>query len=244
MMMMPPARLASSHVALEGLTLVGGLVRGEQMRATCLVVESVVLVEDKRLGHIEAIRCGGHTHAGHALACRSGQVAASGWRWRPTCRQLWLLWHCRAIGLVDWRCWCRLLLGQGDRVRWTISIVSQIADCILNEGTQRGRVNTEIDIVIVKIGEQKDGHTIGEHPNILVLIDLDVSGEHQADIVAINDIVELWRIRHRRVPTTNSILINQIEELNAIVTHDTRRGVCIRSALIEGNELVVGVLGA
>lgn len=217
--------------------------RGEEMRATRLVVESVVLVENKRLGHIEAVRCGGHTHAGYALARRSGQVAASGWRWRPACRQLWLLWHCGAIGLVDWRCWCRLLLGQGDRVRWTVSIVSQIADSILDKSTQRGRVDTEIDIVIVKIGEQKDRHTIGEHPNILVLIDLHVSGEHQADIITINDIVELWRIRHRRVPTTNSILINQIEELNAIVTHDARRGVGIRSALIEGNELVVGVFG-
>jgi len=58
MLVVPPARLAGVHIGLQAIlsTRRSGLMGGEQMGATRLVVDAIVLVEDVGLWHLNSGR--------------------------------------------------------------------------------------------------------------------------------------------------------------------------------------------
>jgi len=88
MLVVPPARLTGVHIGLQAIlsTRWSGLMGGEQMGATRLVVDAIVLVEDVGLWHLNSGRthgiCG-HTDAGDHISRVGGwQVGATRRRWR------------------------------------------------------------------------------------------------------------------------------------------------------------------
>lgn len=250
---MPPAGLAGIHVRLEAVRCAGGrgLVGGEEVGATGLVVEAVVLVEYVRLGHLHAGRAhrvGGDTDTGDDWAGAGRQVSAAGrQRWgrgRGGPAGLRLLWQHRTVLFgVQWRSHRQHgLLGYGDRVRRPVGVVPQITDRVLDQRGQGGGVDTEIGIGVVQVGEQEDGHPVGQHPHVLHFVDFDVGGEHQTDVVPIDDAVELGGVRHGGVPAAHGVLVDQVEQLDAVVAHDPGRGVGVRATFVQCDEVVVAIL--
>lgn len=54
--------------------------------------------------------------------------------------------------------------------------------------------------------------------------------------------MELGGVGHGGVPAAHGILVNQVEELDAVVAHDTGRGVGVGATFVQGDEVVVAVL--
>lgn len=188
-LVVPPAGLAGTHVRLEAVLSAGGrgLVGGEEVGATGLIVEAVVLVEYIRLGHLHAgrtHRIGGNTYTGHHRAGAGRQVGAAGWqRWcwgrGGPAGLRFLRQHRTVLFGVQWRPHRQHgLLGYGNGVGRSVGIVPQIADRVLDQRGQGGGVDTEIGIGVVQVGEQEDGHPVGKYPHVLHFVDFDVGWEH------------------------------------------------------------------
>lgn len=197
MLVMPPSRLAGIDVGLQATVLHRGhgLVGGEEVGATGFVVDAIVLVEDVRLGHLHAGRAHcvrGHTDAGDGS--RVGrQISATRWRrrWSPARLRLQRQRRTILLGVQRRANGQGSLLGYGHRIRGPVGIVPQIANRVLHESRQRGRVDPEVGVRIIQVREQEHGHPVRQDPHVLVLVDLDVGGKDQAHIIPIHDPVEL-----------------------------------------------------
>lgn len=136
----------------------------------------------------------------------------------------------------------RILRDEGVLIESVKVFLAEIANGAGDQGGQRRRVDAEVHVRVVELGDEEHGHSVGQHPNVLVLIDLDVGREHQTHVVAIDDAVVLRIVRHRRVPAAHRVLVDQVEQHHAVFAHHTRRRVAVGAALLEVRKVMEAVL--
>lgn len=111
--------------------------------------------------------------------------------------------------------------------------LAQVTNGSGDQGGQWGRVDSEVHVGIVKLSDEEHWHSIGQHPNVLVLVDLNVSWEHQTNVITVNDSMELRIVGHRRVPATDRILVDQVEQHHTIFAHHTGGCVAVGASLLQ-----------
>jgi hypothetical protein len=113
----------------------------------------------------------------------------------------------------------------------------------LQQRVEWRRENPEIDVRVVEVGDQEHGHAVTDDPHGAGLVDLHVGRKHQRLVVAINDGVVLGRVCRGRVPAPDSVLVDEVEEHDAVVADDPRGGVGIAGSFLgEVGEVVVALL--
>lgn len=113
------------------------------------------------------------------------------------------------------------------------------ADGSLDQWFERGWEDSEVDVGVIELGDKEDRHTIGDDPDGVGLIDLYVSWEHESFVISVDNVVILRRVRKWRIPAADSVLVDQVEELNSSVAHDSRCRVSIASSLLLEERKVV-----
>lgn len=67
-----------------------------------------------------------------------------------------------------------------------------VTHCTLDEFLCVGFENTEVDLLVVQALVVEDGHSIAQHPDVSLGIDLEVVGEDHGDVVGGNERVSFW----------------------------------------------------
>lgn len=107
----------------------------------------------------------------------------------------------------------------------TVDGFVDITDCSRDEPVKWSLEDAEVDVFVVQFGDEEVGHPVRDHPNVIVEVDLDVSGEAQGLVVSVDNIVVARGVRQGSVPAPNSVLVDKIEEHHSMITHDA--GCCM-----------------
>lgn len=103
--------------------------------------------------------------------------------------------------------------------------------------------HAEVDVADeVERGQQVHGHAVGDHPQVAERVRLDVAGEDERLVVAVDHGQVAGRVRQPRVPAAHGVPVDQVEVQHAVVVHVVRGHVAAGAARLEHAEFVVHVV--
>lgn len=70
---------------------------------------------------------------------------------------------------------------------------------------------------------------------------LDVAGEHESDVVSVQDPLRVPGEGEPGVPAAHRVLVDEVVEEHAVLVHDLGRGVCVRTPVWQSQELVIAI---
>lgn len=121
--------------------------------------------------------------------------------------------------------------------------VARVADRAGQRGADRGVEHAEVDVAKVQLGQQVDGHAVGDHPQVVERVHLDVAGEDQRRVVHVHDAQVPRLVRQPGVPAAHRVPVDQVEEQRPVVAHVVRGDVAAGAAGRQHDEIVVDLLG-
>lgn len=130
--------------------------------------------------------------------------------------------------IIDVRCWCGVgcwgwLLMYSLRVScWFLidcmnkrTITNSSSDSLLDGNGEYSKVH----ITEIQLWFEMNWHPIRDHPQIIAHY-FHITGEDESFIVHVNMANVFRSVRVKRVPTTDSVSIDEVEEENSVVIHD------------------------